>query len=44
MPRTFDQFLAGLATLKAEDFDYHTPGPNGLPIEQRLIIITVSFE
>lgn len=29
MPRTFDQILAGLATLKAEDFDYHTPGIDG---------------
>lgn len=29
MPRTFDQILAGLAALKAEDFDYRTPGFNG---------------
>ena len=29
MPRTFDQILAGLAALKAEDFDYHTPGFDG---------------
>jgi len=29
MPRTFEQILADLATLKAEDFDYHTPGFDG---------------
>ena len=29
MPRTFDQILAGLAALKAEDFDCHTPGFDG---------------
>ncbi len=29
MPRTFDQILAGLAALKAENFDYHTPEFDG---------------
>jgi hypothetical protein len=29
MPRSFDQILAGLAALKAEDFDYPTPGFDG---------------
>ena len=29
MPRTFEQIIDGLAALKAEDFDYHTPGFDG---------------
>jgi len=40
MPRTFEQILADLATLKAEDFDYHTPGFDG---NERLYALTAEL-
>ena len=37
MPRTLEQILAGLAALRAEDFDYHTPDFDG---NERLYALT----